>query len=107
MTIAPFRRLNLTLMIILVERFAASTFGAMMINVMHPREGLWVVHGLYVLTRWLVGLVVAGVFVLMAHDCIRRRSTQSATGILYVAGVLIVVGEIMALYLLHETGLPF
>jgi hypothetical protein len=43
----------------------------------------------------------------MAHDCIKRRATQSATGILYVAGVLIFIGEIIALYLLRQTGLPF
>jgi hypothetical protein len=58
-------------------------------------------------TRWLVGLLVPAVFVYMAHDCIRRRSTQSATGILYVAGVLILIGELVALYLTRETGLPF
>jgi uncharacterized membrane protein YgdD (TMEM256/DUF423 family) len=43
----------------------------------------------------------------MAHDCIRRRATQSATGILYVTGVLVFVGEIVALHLLRSTGLPF
>jgi hypothetical protein len=42
----------------------------------------------------------------MAHDCIRRRSTQSATGILYVAGVLVIIGEIIGLYLIGQTGMP-
>ena len=55
----------------------------------------------------LVGLGVPAAFVYMAHDCIRRRSTQSATGILYVAGVLVFLGEMVALYLVRETGLPF
>ena len=68
---------------------------------------LWPIHGLYILTRWLVGLAVPAVFIYMTHDCIRRRATQSATGILYVAGVLIFIGEIIALYLLRQTGLPF
>ena len=48
-----------------------------------------------------------GVFTYMAHDCVRRRSTQAATGILYVTGVLVFIGEIIALYLVRETGLPF
>jgi hypothetical protein len=59
------------------------------------------------LTRWAVGLGVPAAFIYMAHDCIRRRSTQAATGILYVTGVLVFIGEIVALYLLRETGLPF
>ena len=63
--------------------------------------------GLLVGTRWFVGLIVPAVFVYMAHDCIRRRSTQSATGILYVAGVLVFIGELVALHLTRETGLPF
>jgi hypothetical protein len=68
---------------------------------------IWLRDGLFILTRWLVGLMVPAVFVYMAHDCIKRRSTQSATGILYVAGVLIFIGEIVALYLVRSNGLPF
>jgi len=102
MTIAPFRRLNLFVaaMLFLRADLAAAATVAM------PRE-VWQRDGLFVLTRWLVGLLVPAVFVYMAHDCIKRRSTQSATGILYVAGVLIFVGEIVALYLVRSTGLPF
>ena len=76
-------------------------------NAQHPVENLWPWFGLYIMTRWLVGLAVPAVFVYMAQDCINRRSTQSATGILYVAGVLIFIGELIGLYLLRETGLPF
>ena len=68
---------------------------------------IWLRDGLFILTRWLVGLMVPAAFVHMAHDCIKRRSTQSATGILYVAGVLIFIGEIVALYLVRTNGLPF
>ena len=52
-------------------------------------------------------LVVPAIFIYMASDCIKRRSTQSATGILYVAGVLVFIGEMIALYLVRVTGLPF
>jgi uncharacterized membrane protein YgdD (TMEM256/DUF423 family) len=102
MTIAPFRRLNLFVAAMLFVRVALAAAA----TVAMPRE-VWQRDGLFILTRWLVGLLVPAVFLYMAHDCIRRRSTQSATGILYVAGVLIFVGEIVALYLVRSSGLPF
>jgi hypothetical protein len=107
MTIAPFARLNAFLAGTLVWRTILSVGVTMVIVHFHPIYMLWGRHGLFILTRWLVGLLVPGVFVYMAHDCIRRRATQSATGILYVAGVLIFIGEIVALYLVRATGLPF
>ena len=79
----------------------------MWIQWQRPSAALWPVHGFLIVTRWAVGLVVPFVFVLMAHECIGRRSTQSATGILYVAGVLSFIGELLGLHLARETGLPF
>ena len=102
MTIAPFRRLNTVLATVLIARVILAILATAMLT----RE-IWMREGLFILTRWLVGLVVPAVFVYMAHDCIKRRSTQSATGILYVAGVLIFIGELIALYLVRESGLPF
>ncbi len=57
--------------------------------------------------RWLVGLVVPALFVAMIYDCVKRRANQSATGILYVATVLVVLGEGMALALANTTGYLF
>lgn len=107
MTIAPFRRLNAAFAAALAARAVLSVVVAPLLHLRRPVAMLVQVYGLYVVTRWLVGLAVAGVFVYMAHDCIRRRSTQSATGILYVAGVLVLIGELIGLYLVRETGLPF
>jgi hypothetical protein len=107
MTMAPFRRLNLWLAGATALRALVSLGGVLLLHRWRPVEMLWGVYGLYMLTRWAVGLGVPAVFVYMAHDCIRRRSTQAATGILYVTGVLVFIGEIVALYLLRETGLPF
>jgi len=107
MTMRPFSRLNLALAVTLVIRAACAVGLVLALNGWRPMERLWGIYGLLMTTRWLVGLAVPAVFVYMAHDCIKRRSTQSATGILYVAGVLIFVGEIVALYLVHATGLPF
>ena len=107
MTIAPFRRLNLWLAGVTAVRAVVAVGGVLLLHRWRPVEMLWGVHGLYMLTRWAVGLAVPAVFIYMAHDCVRRRSTQAATGILYVTGVLVFIGEIVALYLLRETGLPF
>ena len=107
MTIAPFRRLNLALAGVLVGRFVRAVPLALALNVWRPVEGLWNLNLFMIGTRWAVGLLVPAVFVYMAHDCIKRRSTQAATGILYVAGLLIFIGEIIALHLVRQTGLPF
>ena len=107
MQILPFERLNLWLAGVLLGRFAMSVIVAVGLQLHRPVAHLWNLYGLYIGTRWLVGLVIPAVFVYMAHDCIKRRSTQAATGILYVTGVLIFIGELLALYLVRETGLPF
>jgi hypothetical protein len=107
MTIAPFRRLNLVLVTTTILRGAVSIGGVLALQAWRPVDRLWAFHGLFILTRWLVGLAVPLVFLYMGHDCIKRRSTQSATGILYVAGVLILIGELIGLHLSRETGLPF
>jgi hypothetical protein len=107
MTMRPFHRLNNTLGLAAIVQLAIATVGVLWLNGRSPVPMLWGVYGLYMITRWVVGLAVPLVFVYMARDCIARRSTQSATGILYVAGVLIFIGEILALNLARETGLPF
>jgi hypothetical protein len=106
MTIAPFRRLNLAVAAVLGLQ-AATGLLAILLQPRFPTELFWARFGLLVGTRWFVGILVPCIFIYMAHDCIKRRSTQSATGILYVAGVLIFIGELVALYLAGETGLPF
>jgi hypothetical protein len=107
MTMRPFARLNRVMAGVLVLRALVAVGGVIALQMWRPMAGLWSVQGFVIGTRWFVGLMVVGVFVYMAHDCIKRRATQSATGILYVAGVLVFIGEMMALYLVRETGLPF
>jgi hypothetical protein len=106
MTIHPFVRLNLALGVAMAMSILL-TIVAVVIEMRYPIDLFWGRYGLLLITRWLVGLAVPAVFIYMAHDCIKRRATQSATGILYVAGVLIFIGEIVSLYLLRETRLPF
>jgi hypothetical protein len=61
---------------------------------------------LWLPVRWLVGVVAPLVFGGMAYASARIRSTQSATGILYVAVVCGFLGELLSLLLTRQTGLP-
>ena len=54
--------------------------------------------------RWIIGLVGPLVLGWMAWETTRIRSTQSATGILYVVVILTFLGELTSLLLLEKTG---
>ena len=56
--------------------------------------------------RWLVGVLAPLGFGLMALSAARIRSTQSATGILYVVVVCGFLGELLSMLLTHQSGLP-
>ena len=109
MTQAPFRRLVIMLAILLILRAVISLVGGLMpymnAEVIVRSERLW--NTVIITARYLVGLVVPAIFTYMTYDCVQRRANQSATGILYVAGVLVIIGEGSALALLAATGFAF
>ena len=49
---------------------------------------------LWLPVRWLIGFVLPGVLCWMAYQTARIRSTQSATGILYVVVIFCFLGEL-------------
>lgn len=53
-----------------------------------------------------VGILGAGVLAVMAWRTALSSATQSATGILYVALILVIMGELASRYMLTLTGLP-
>lgn len=61
---------------------------------------------LIVVLRVVVGLLAVAVFAYMVADCVRLRSTQSATGILYFGSLLAYVGELASQQLIFELGWP-
>jgi hypothetical protein len=61
---------------------------------------------LWLPVRWLVGLAGPLGFGWLAYRTAKIRSTQSATGILYVVVILTFLGELTSLLLMRETGLP-
>lgn len=112
MTIAPLRRLSTLFCIAVGLRFAYAML-CMLILWLGPQWGLensttvslggsWLILSL----RVGVGLLAVGVFAYMVADCVKLRSTQSATGILYFAAVFAYIGELSSQHLMTEFGLP-
>jgi hypothetical protein len=61
--------------------------------------------GIFFWQRMLFGLLAPAVLSYLTWETAKIRSTQSATGILYVDFFTVVVGEVLAGYLLLSTGL--
>ncbi len=110
MTIAPLRHFSrmLSWAIGLRVAFAAASLGV-----------AWAIGGtdasivghlwnawLIVTMRVAIGLVAVGFFAYMVADCVRLRSTQSATGILYFGSVFAYIGELASQQLLLDCGWP-
>ncbi len=64
------------------------------------------VNLLFFAQRVLFGLVLPLALSWMIWQTVKIRSTQSATGILYVAVVFILFGELLSHYILVSTGYP-
>ena len=64
------------------------------------------IEGVFLWQRLLFGLVAPVVLALLARETAKIRSTQSATGILYVDFFAVIVGEVLAKYLLLSTRVP-
>jgi len=109
MTQAPFRRLVRLLGGLLVVRLLASLGFGLLPWWQGPAAGgieaMWA--SVMVASRYGVGIAVPAIFLWMTHDCVRRVANQSATGILYVTSVLVVIGEGIALGLIGSTGQVF
>ncbi len=59
---------------------------------------------IWLAVRWLVGFVAPLILTWMAWETARIRSTQSATGILYVVVIVCFLGELTSQLLLDKTG---
>jgi len=68
---------------------------------------LWIVSNLpFLAIRLFMGIIVPGVLSYRIDRFVRVRSTQKATGLLYVALVFILFGELVSAYLLVLTAVP-
>ena len=106
MTIAPLRHFSRMLLWSVGLRFAFALVSL---------AAAWLIGGEEVVTHlqhaWLVlslrigvGLVAVGVFAYMVADCVKLRSTQSATGILYFGSLFAYIGELAHQYMIVHYG---
>lgn len=65
------------------------------------------VSPLFLAVRWGMGLVGPALATYLTWKTVEIRSTQSATGILYIAMTLVLFGELTAMVLTRGTGVPF
>ena len=104
----PFKRL-IVLLAALVALRALASVGLGLVPYLRQLESTtlspW--SAAMVVARYAVGLLVPGIFLWMVYDCAKRLANQSATGILYVTLVLLIVGEGAALGLIKSTGRLF
>jgi len=56
--------------------------------------------------RLSAGIVLAMILGIMSLSCAKRKANQSATGILYVAVVFVLIGETISMYLTLGAGRP-
>jgi protein NrfD len=75
----------------------APSFGAYLLSI----------DGVFFWQRVFFGLIGPAVLSYMTWETAKIRSTQSATGILYVDFFTVIIGELGAKYLLQATALPF
>ena len=104
MSIVPLTRLLCCLSVCLVVRIALACLGLWWTRFVSTGT---LDHETILLlsARWLLGLVVPIVLVWMSWETARIRSTQSATGILYVVTVVVFLGELLSLLLVDKTGI--
>ena len=110
--ISALRRLTLLLIVALVLRtaaVAAALIGPFHVGYEDARlvaAGLWSPDGVFVWMRLLFGVAGPLSLVWFIWKTVEIRSTQSATGILYVQLFLVLSGELLAKYLRVAAGLP-
>jgi hypothetical protein len=102
-----FRRLHRGLMGAVVLRAAVSVGVVLALQAARPIPLLWTDFGLLISLRWLLGLVAVAVLAALARRRITTGRTLSGIAMLLVAALLAVDAELLALYLVRETGLPF
>jgi hypothetical protein len=83
----------------------ALAWGHLLVTGQTPRRYITSLDGIFFWQRVLFGLLGPAVLGYLTWETAKIRSTQSATGILYVDFFTVVVGEVLANYVLLSTGL--
>ncbi len=104
MSLTPLRRLLAALAICLLARMALAGVGLGLWTAQHPTRNLETEMLLWLPVRWGLGFVAPLTLTWMAWETAKIRSTQSATGILYVVVILCFLAELTSQLLLEKTG---
>jgi hypothetical protein len=106
MALTPLLRLIAAIAFAVVTRGAVDGWGLWCWTAAHPSVKLGNDLLLWLPLRWLAGFVLPLVLTWMAWQSARIRSTQSATGILYVVVIFCFLGELTD-QLLRGSGVAF
>ena len=111
LSIAPLRDGALWLWIAVLLRWAVVVavllFGGFeVLKVGRAADLIFSTGGLFFLFRTLMGLIAPLLLTGLIWQTVKIRSTQSATGLLYVASFLVLFGESFSQFLLVATGYP-
>jgi hypothetical protein len=104
MSIAPLLRVLGLLLAATVLRLAVASIGLWFWTATHSLTNLEDETVLWLPVRWGIGLLGPIVLGIMAWQTAKIRSTQSATGMLYVVVILCFLGELTSQLLLGNTG---
>lgn len=89
---------------ILVSAAALLAGGAAQLRIYAPEDLIYSTTALFFSFRALTGLLAPLVLAVLVRSTVRIRSTQSATGLLYVALILVLFGELTAVFLEEVSG---
>jgi hypothetical protein len=104
MSIAPLMTLLGAVGVSVLLRIALAGFGLWEWTSSHSASTLETELMLWLPVRWALGLIAPLVLGWMAWETARIRSTQSATGILYVVVIVCFLGELTSQLLVEKTG---
>jgi hypothetical protein len=104
MSISPLMRLLAALGVSVILRIVLACFGLWEWTSSHGTSNLETEMMVWLPVRWLLGLIAPLVLGWMAWETARIRSTQSATGILYVVVIVCFLGELTSQLLVEKTG---
>ncbi|MBI3823068.1 MAG: hypothetical protein HY289_10375 [Planctomycetes bacterium] len=104
MSITPLLTLLGALGVAVTLRIALACIGLWGWTSSHGTSNLETELLLWLSARWGLGLIAPLVLGWMAWETARIRSTQSATGILYVVVIVCFLGELTSLLLVEKTG---
>ncbi|MGP0064718.1 MAG: hypothetical protein ACLQGP_14105 [Isosphaeraceae bacterium] len=99
MTIEPLKRSLNLIAVALIARltFAGVGMWAGRSALTAPAPGVFANDAVFLAMRWGIGFLGAAVSVYLARRTVAIRSTQSATGILYITSIFVLLGELTSI----------